>query len=567
MNKNQMKCWLAIVLAATLVESSSPAQCQRQKLLASDAQPFDQFGMAVAISGDWVAVGAPYADDIVSQSGAVYVFQHVGSNWVQVQRLKANDAAFGAVFGSSVAMAGTTLVIGAPGDSPGGISGAGSAYVFDLSGSTWNQTFKLTASVLGSGVEFGDPVALDGNRLLIAARYDNEHGYNAGAAYVFDLVGGTWVQSAKLMGSDVGFGEGVSMTVALLGDRAMLGVPGHPVSGAPEVGAVYVFDNGSTSWAQTQRLLASDGVAHDSFGSAVALSGTHAAIGAAGSNHYVGAGGAIYGFENQGSAWVQTQECCADDTGSGDQFGGVLAASGDHLISYASISYDWLTGSAYDFRLSGSTWIQAGKMLAEDAAPANVLGLALAVSGDFVVAGAFGCDDACTNPPDCNSGAAYVFQLAPTATQYGHCPAGAPCNNTDAHGGCRNSTGQGSILAACGSGSVTTDDLQIEATRCPAHKSTLLFMGGIQVNAPFADGIRVVGGGAPGIFRFGIVQSDADGRVMRGPGLVAQSQGFHTNGRIQPGQVWNFQVWYRDLAGPCGHLTNYSNGVQVAFTP
>jgi hypothetical protein len=114
---------------------------------------------------------------------------------------------------------------------------------------------------------------------------------------------------------------------------------------------------------------------------------------------------------------------------------------------------------------------------------------------------------------------------------------------------------------------VTIDDLQIEVTHCPAHKSTLLFMGGIQVNAPFADGIRVVGGGAPGIYRFGIAQSDADGRVMRGPGLVAQSQGFHTNGRIQAGEVWNFQVWYRDLAGPCGHLSNYSNGVQVAFVP
>ncbi|HKC25740.1 MAG TPA: hypothetical protein VKF32_13410, partial [Thermoanaerobaculia bacterium] len=173
----------------------------------------------------------------------------------------------------------------------------------------------------------------------------------------------------------------------------------------------------------------------------------------------------------------------------------------------------------------------------------------------------------CTNNPNCDSGAAYIFQLALTATQYGHCPSGAPCNNTDIHGGCVNSTGQGAILAACGTGSVTTDDLQIEVTHCPANKSTLLFMGGIQVNAPFADGIRVVGGGAPGIYRFGIIQSDANGMAMRGPGLVAQSQGFHSNGRIQAGQVWNFQVWYRDLAGPCGHLTNYSNGVQVAFSP
>ena len=55
---------------------------------------------------------------------------------------------------------------------------------------------------------------------------------------------------------------------------------------------------------------------------------------------------------------------------------------------------------------------------------------------------------------------------------------------------------------------------------------------------------------------------------MRGPGLVGQSQGFHNaNGHIHAGQTWDFQVWYRDTAGPCHGLTNYSNGVQVAFTP
>jgi hypothetical protein len=260
------------------------------------------------------------------------------------------------------------------------------------------------------------------------------------------------------------------------------------------------------------------------------------------------------------------QEFWADDTVSGDFLGARSAISADHLITMAA-NYPSDSGSAYDFRLAGSTWTQAGKLLAEDAAWDDFLGSWLAIDGDRVIAGAAWCDDACANNPNCDSGAAYIFQLAPTATQYGHCPSGAPCNNIDIHGGCANSTGQGAILAACGSGSVATDDLQIEVTHCPAHKSTLLFMGGLQVNAPFADGIRVVGGGAPGVYRFGIMQSDANGTAMRGPGLVTQSQGFHSNGRIQAGQVWNFQVWYRDLAGPCGHLTNYSNGVQVAFTP
>jgi hypothetical protein len=92
-------------------------------------------------------------------------------------------------------------------------------------------------------------------------------------------------------------------------------------------------------------------------------------------------------------------------------------------------------------------------------------------------------------------------------------------------------------------------------------------MGGIQVHAPFGDGIRVVGGGTPGIYRFGIVQSDDLGFAGRGPGLVAQSQAFHAAGRIHAGEVWNFQIWYRDPLGPCGGLANFSNGVKVGFAP
>ncbi len=294
-----------------------------------------------------------------------------------------------------------------------------------------------------------------------------------------------------------------------------------------------------TSWSQRQKLIASDGATYDYFGKSVALLGTRAVVGAIGhADPSVPVGGALYAYEYNSPSWALVQEFWADDTVSNDFLGAVSAISTDHLITMAA-NPGGDSGSAYDFRLAGSTWTQAGKLLADDAAWEDLLGSGLAIDGDRVIAGAPGRDDACTNNPTCESGAAYIFQLAPTATQYGHCPSGAPCNNTDIHGGCANSTGQGAILAACGSGSVITDDLQIEVTRCPANKSTLLFMGGLQVNAPFADGIRVVGGGAPGIYRFGILQSDANGMAMRGPGLVAQSQGFHSNGRIQAGQVWN----------------------------
>jgi hypothetical protein len=544
----------ATFLLIALLGAHGFAQCQRQKLVASDGQRSDQFGCAVAIDSDWAAIGAHYA----STGGAVYMFQRVGSSWVQTQKLTANDPAGNNIFGNTLAMAGNVLVVGDPG-SPS----AGAAYVFENVGGVWSQTTKLLSGDADVQDGFGVRVATTGDRILVSAPGDDQHGQDAGAAYVFDRAGATWVQTAKLMGSDTVPFDGLG-TVSLGVDQALVGVPSKAGPGGSGVGAAYVFEKGPNGWTQIQKLLASDGAAGNEFGDAVAIFGTRALIGAPISSHCSSQGGVVYEFEKTISGWTQVEEICADDAGPQDLFGLNLAVSGNHFLSGSNVPS---TGSAYDFRLSGSTWTQAGKFLARDPAQSDEFGCAVALSGDTALIGALGGDDACTNDPGCDSGAAYIFQLAPTATQYGHCPTGAPCNNTDNHGGCRNSTGEGAILAACGSGSALLDDLQLEATHCPANKSTLLFMGGIQVNAPFADGIRVVGGGPPGIYRFGIVQSDASGTAMRGPGLVTQSQGFHSNGRIQAGQVWNFQVWYRDLAGPCGHLTNYSNGVQVAFAP
>src|SRR5258706_14061388 len=112
MKMKRMKSWLAIVLVTPLLESSSSAQCQRQKLLASDGEAYDHFGWSVAVSGDWAAVGAYEEGDIAAASGAVYMFHRGPAGWTETQKLKASDAAFGAIFGSSVALDGETLAVG-----------------------------------------------------------------------------------------------------------------------------------------------------------------------------------------------------------------------------------------------------------------------------------------------------------------------------------------------------------------------------------------------------------------------------------------------------------------------
>jgi hypothetical protein len=332
------------------------------------------------------------------------------------------------------------------------------------------------------------------------------------------------------------------------------------------MGAVYIFENQISGWTQTQKLLPGDGQAADLFGRSVCISGSSMLIGS-GRSKIAPHSGVVYSYTLNGSTWAETQEFWPDDSDSWDEFGNSISISGNIALIAAAGDDDAAgdtSGSAFVYVLQGSTWVQAGKLMATDAAPFEVFGYGVGVSGETALIGAPGASRGCTN---CGMGAAYDFQLAPTAMQYGSCASGAPCGNSDTHGGCANSTGQGAILAACGSGSVSTDDLELQVTHCPANKSTLLFMGGGRVSAAFGDGLRVVSGGGIGVFRYGIAQSDANGMVTRGPGLVAASQHFHSAGRIQAGETWYFQVWYRDPLGPCGGLTNLSNGVQVSSVP
>src|SRR5688572_4785775 len=102
------------VLALFVFSMSARAQCQLQKLLASDMEQGDRFGSAVAIQGDWLIVGSPQDDDMGLQSGSAYVFRRNGSGWVEHQKLTASDGQPSDSFGFSVAMDAGTAVIGAP---------------------------------------------------------------------------------------------------------------------------------------------------------------------------------------------------------------------------------------------------------------------------------------------------------------------------------------------------------------------------------------------------------------------------------------------------------------------
>jgi hypothetical protein len=211
-----------------------------------------------------------------NHTGAAYVFTRSGSTWTQQAKLTASDAAASDSFGFSVAIAGSTAAVGAVGSNH-----TGAAYVFTRSGSTWTQQAKLTASGGIAGDEFGYSVALSGSTAVVGAINNNA---GTGAAYVFTRSGSTWTQQAKLTASDGAASDFFGYSVAIVTTTAVVGAPDNLGTGA-----AYIFTGSGSTWTQQAKLTVSGSPANDFFGQSVSLSGTTAVVGAYGRKTFTGA--------------------------------------------------------------------------------------------------------------------------------------------------------------------------------------------------------------------------------------------------------------------------------------
>lgn len=405
-----------------------PTLSQQTQFLASNGTASDQFGYAVAISGDTAIVGVPSNDASGTfNQGAAYVFVRNGSTWSQQAQLVANDAANNDAFGWSVAVSGDTAVIGSYNDDVGSNGDQGSAYVFVRSGSTWSQQAKLTSSNGATNDWFGYSVAVSGDRAVIGAPLnDASFTSNQGSAYVFVRSGSSWSQEVQVNASDAADNDNFGYAVALSGTTAVVGSPAHTVNGNSYQGAAYIFVRNGSSWSQQQQLTASNGLSNDQFGFSVALSGDTAVVGAPQDD--VGANseqGSAYVFVRNGSAWSQQQQLIASNGASADQFGYAVAISNDMVTVGApndDVNANTDQGSAYVFARTGSAWSQQQQLIASNGAAFDNLGWGIAISGYTIVVGAPQ-DDVSSNA---DQGSAYIFSptcpsitLSPTTLSNG----------------------------------------------------------------------------------------------------------------------------------------------------
>jgi hypothetical protein len=426
---------------------------------ASNTDADDRFGTSVAVWGDTLVVGAPNEDGAsglngnqssngLSSAGAVYVFVHDGSNWVQEAYIKPSSRGANDRFGTSVDIFENTLVVGATGDDSaatlvGGNSGdnslsnAGAAWVFERSGSTWSQVAYLKSPSPDSSDSFGISVAIDGEFIVVGANREdssatgvdgssaNDSASDAGAAYVYRRLVSGWTYDSYLKASNTGVGDQFGLDVGISGDTIVVGAPyensdangsggDQTDESAGDAGALYVFVNGTSGWTQQAYLKATNSDAFDLFGWSVAIDGDRLVVGApfedsaaTGVNgdqadNTLGGCGAAYVFARSGSNWFAQAYLKPTAGDTNDLFGWSVAISGGLIavgvreedgggqLSLGSPFDDSETdsGAVYLFTPVGFTWEPRTYLKASNTDTSDGFGDALALAGERLVVGA-----------------------------------------------------------------------------------------------------------------------------------------------------------------------------------
>ena len=353
----------------------------KQKIVASNRVINGEFGLTVAISGDYIAVGSARKDN---NRGSVYIFKRDNTTdiWSQTQELRNSDQTNNLYFGTDIAMSGDYLIASTNGyrDASGGsfMIDAGAAYLFQKnSGGTWTQQKKIVPLDRQSGDKFGQSVAISGTRAIVGAYWEGEDvtGSNtktkAGSAYIFELTSGNWTQTAKLVASDRAAGDEFGVDVSIDSNFAVIGARyGDGTPAITSAGSAYVFERSSTgSWSQTQKLVADNRFAEDEFGTAVSISDSLIIVGSPRHDRdrdmttIVADQGAVYVYAKDavGSGWTQLQKMVTDDRAAQDRIGEAIAIDNENIL-VATRFKAGAAGAAYIFNYfplttwNGSSW-------------------------------------------------------------------------------------------------------------------------------------------------------------------------------------------------------------------
>ena len=401
------------VISTTLFAGAfhRPGASQLAELTPTDRVNQDWFGISIAVSGNTVVVGD--YDPNIEQFGSVDVYVKPDNGWgntTQTATLTSSDNGQG--FGTSVAISGNIIAVGAADTSNFGAqaAGPGAVYVFVKPKGGWHdmtETAKLTASDGMPGDAFGNSVSISGTTIAIGAFFVNNF---SGRVYVFTLAGRSWVQAAELSASDSGgILDYLGCSVAIDGNTVVAGSYGHNNF----QGSTYVYVEPPGGWAdmnETAELSADNGQGGDLFGFAVGINSDTVVSGSVGA---VQGFGSAYIFVKPPAGWATTShfnaEVGAPDAVQGDSFGQSVGISdnGRAIVVGApgqNVGSNLEQGAAYIYVAPKSGWKSTRRSYAElissDGAAFDTFGVSAGISGATAVVGA---------PKSNTPGEAYVF--------------------------------------------------------------------------------------------------------------------------------------------------------------
>ena len=392
-----MKALSLILLVCFYLNIDAQSCSEQVKLLPPVPESFIYFGKVVALDGDRAVFGTPNGN---GDTGSVNVFDWDGTNWNPITLL-ASNASVGDSYGFDVAVDGDRVIVG----SPFADSNHGAVYVYDWDGANWIETSIITASDGASEDRFGWSLDVEGDRIIVGAIYDDDSGSDSGSLYVYDWDGSNWVET-KLSSSTGQVQDFLGWECSLEGNSFIVS------SDINDAGQIHHFELSGSTWSETI-ISASDGLPQDNFGSTIDFLDDRIITGTPGRDEVANLAGAVYIYDWNGSAWIETK-ILASDGQEGDLFGSSVALEDDKFVSGARGDDDNgnFQGAIYLLEWDGSSWSET-KYHASDGMNSDALGWGASISGDRFIAGAQGVDGAFSQ-----EGAAYIFECCSTSTTY-----------------------------------------------------------------------------------------------------------------------------------------------------
>jgi gliding motility-associated-like protein len=317
---------------------------QIQKIVASDREVNDQFGISVSISGNYAVIGTRYGEgdslntNFQPHTGSAYIFERQPNGlWLEKQEIVSINGMRHDDFGSSVSISGGYIIIGARGNSfdlnqSAHLSYSGAAYIFEQNTSGyWVQKQKLISPHREYHGYYGGSVSISGNYIVIGNNY---YSNNQNGVYLVERIGnGLWINKQQLTPSSNQINNAYGTSVSISGNYLI-------ISAQINYGAAYIFKKDNQgNWAETQKIIASDAYEYGYFGNSVSISGNRAIVGSFGqvSNSLgidsLNKAGAAYIFQlNTNGQWVEQQKIVASDRNPNDEFGFTVAISDEYAI-------------------------------------------------------------------------------------------------------------------------------------------------------------------------------------------------------------------------------------------